>query len=140
MTNTIKTGLACAFMAAATLPAMAQPAAPDTSPKCAPITATVYFAADQTKLSTAATTALQAQTELTDGCTVQAIEATATSTDGDEALSQARSKAVISALSGLGIATTETQTEVTDAPTGRVITTARRVELTLTTLPTFSNS
>ena len=131
---------AAAVMAAISTSAMAQPAAPDTTPKCAPITATIYFAVDQAKLSTAAAAALQAEAELVEGCAVSTIETTATSTDGDEALSQARSKAVISALSGMGIATTETRTEVTGAPTGRLIATARHVELTLTTLPTLNNS
>ena len=135
-----KTLLAGAFMAATATSAMALPVAPDTSPECAPITATIYFAVDQAKLSKAASAALQAQTELVKDCTVRTIEATATSTDGNEALSQARSEAVISALSAMGIATTQTRTEITDAPTERFIATARRVELTLTPLPTLSNS
>lgn len=140
MTKMTKTLIAAAFVATAAMPALADVAAPDTSPVCAPISATVYFAANQTDLSSVAIAALEAQAAQADGCSVSTIEATAISTDGGETLSQARSEAVIAALSDLGIATADTKTSVETAPQGRFISSARTVELTLTSLPDLINS
>lgn len=140
MTRFAKTLIATAFIAAITAPALAQPAAPDVSPQCDAITATVYFAADQSELSKAALIALEAQAEGIQGCTVSTIEATAISTDGSASLSEARSTAVLSALSEMGIATADTATSVLEAPQGSIISTARRVDIKLSTLPTLVNS
>jgi len=140
MTHFTKTLIATATLAMATAPAIAQVAAPDTSPTCAPIAATVYFTADQAELSTAASAALEAQTELADGCIISTIEATTIATDGNSNLAEARSHAVLEALSSMGIATADTITEIGKAPEGRLIATARQVNLTLTTLPTYNDS
>ena len=140
MTHFTKIFIAATFITAATTPALAQPAAPDTSPQCEAITATVYFAADQAELSKAAMAALEAQAEGIEGCTVSTIEATAVSTDGSTSLSEARSTAVISALADLGIASADTVTTISQAPEGRLISTARQVELKLGTLPELVNS
>ena len=140
MRNTTKTLIAAAFAATAAMPALGDVAAPDTSPVCAPISATVYFAADQADLSSAAIAALEAQAAQVDGCSVSTIEATAISSDGGETLSKARTEAVISALSDLGIATADSKTSVGTAPEGRVISSVRAVELTLSSLPDLINS
>lgn len=140
MTHFTKTFIAAALMATVAAPALAQPAAPDTSPQCAPMNVTVYFSAEDASLTPAAMMALEAQATTKEGCEVSTIEASVVSTDGDASLSQARSAAVISALSDLGIATADTRTEINGAPQGKYISLARRVDLTLTTLPSLRAS
>lgn len=129
-----------ALLMAATLPAMAQIAAPDTAPECAPLTSTIYFAADQAELSSAAMAALEAQAAIKKGCVISTIQTTATSTDGDSNLSELRSAAVVSALSSLGIASPETKTLIGNKPDGRLIATARQVDILVTTRPAFKSS
>lgn len=140
MTNFTKTLLATAFLAASTSPALADVAAPDTSAECGSVNLSVYFADEDTALSIAAMTALEAHAEQVAGCEVSTIEATAVSTDGGLILSQARSVAVISALADLGIATVDTSTHIAPTSDGPFLSTARRVDLVLNTLPELATS
>jgi|GEM_PF-5994841 len=142
MTHFTKTFIAAAFMtSAATSAAFAEaPAAPDTSPECAPVNVTIYFAEDEASLSTAALAALEANVTDADGCKVSTIEATAISSDGGASLSTARSDAVLIALADMGIATADTNTQIADNSAQTGLETQRTVELTLTTLPTLRDS
>lgn len=135
-----KSLFAAAALAATSAPAFAEIAAPDTSPVCAPISVTVYFAAGEARLTNAAATALQAEATDIGGCAITEIAATAISTDGDAALSEARSASVIAELSNLGIVTTEASTTIGSVPEGRFISTNREVQLTLTTTPALVSS
>ena len=140
MKHILKTLVAPALLALTASPAFADVAPPDTTAQCAPISLTIYFSADEAELSTYAAAALAVQAEDAQDCLVSTIEATAISTDGGASLSEARSEAVIVALSELGIATTDTVTHIADAPEGPVLAPARRVDLVLTTLPDLINS
>ena len=142
MTHFTKTFIAAAFMtSAATSAAFAQaPAAPDTSPECAPVNMTIYFADKDATLSTAALAALEANATDTGGCKVSTIEAVAVSSDGGTSLSTARSNAVLIALADMGIATADTVTEIANNGTHSGLSTQRAVEVILTTLPTLRDS
>jgi len=141
MTHFPKTFIAAAFMVTASTAAFAQaPAAPDTSPECAPVNVTIYFADEDATLSTSALAALEANATDTGGCKVSTIEATAISSDGDAGLSTARSNAVLIALADMGVATADTVTQIADNRGQSGLSTKRTVELTLTTLPTLRES
>lgn len=140
MTHFSKTLFAAAIIGAIAGPALAQIAPPEASPQCAPIEMSVYFPAEQAALTEAAQVALAAQADQNDACKVSTIEARAISTDGGDALSQARSSAVLSALADMGIATADTDVKLAQAEAPGLITTARRVDIILTSLPALSDS
>ena len=140
MKNLTKTLFAAVTVTAMSAPAFAQTSAPDTSPVCAPISATVYFAEGDTSLSNAAKLALQAEATDIGGCTITEVAATAISTDGDSTLSQARSAAVLAELANLGVTTTDAATSIGAAPEGRFLSTNRQVQLTMTTIPSTISS